>query len=151
MASRYQVKKKTNLYACFWTQLERTNSKEYSFVKVLVVKTKLFAKFLLLGTFIQYWPFQTRSRVRENYTQRKKSFKGILRNISVTLFALLNENCCRSTLFIEFLFMSNLPLKSFDQYHLVKSLRKQPPLNALPLRISSKHLLVSAQFYDVNE
>ena len=97
-------KKKTNLYACFWTQLERTNSKEYSFVKVLIVKTKLFAKFLLLGTFIQYWPFQTRSRVRENYTQRKKSFKGILRNISVTLFALLNENCCRSTLFIEFFF-----------------------------------------------
>jgi len=47
--------------------------------------------------------------------------------------------------------MSNLPLKSFDQYRLVKSLRKQQPLNALPLRISSKHLLVSAQFHDVNE
>ena len=47
--------------------------------------------------------------------------------------------------------MSNLPLKSFDHYHLVKSLRKQPPLNALPLRLSSKHLLVSAQFHDVNE
>ena len=47
--------------------------------------------------------------------------------------------------------MSNLPLKSFDQYRLVKSLRKQPPLNALPLRISSKHLLVSAQFRDVNK
>ena len=101
---RLKKKKQTNLYACFWTQLERTNSKEYSFVIVLVVKTKLFAKFLLLGTFIQYWPFQTRSRVRENYTHRKKSFKGTLRNIPVTLFALLNENCCRSTLFIEFFF-----------------------------------------------
>ena len=74
-----------------------------------------------------------------------------MRNISVTLFALLNENCYRSTLFIEFFFMINLQLKSFDQYRLVKSLRKQPPLNALPLRITSKHLLVSAQSHDVNE
>ena len=74
-----------------------------------------------------------------------------MRNISVTLFALLNENCYRSTLFIEFFFMINLPLKSFDQYRLVKSLRKQPPLKALPLRITSKHLLVSAQSHDVNE
>ena len=52
---------------------------------------------------------------------------------------------------LNFFFMINLPLKSFDQYRLVKSLRKQPPLNALPPRISSKHLLVSAQSHDVNE
>ena len=56
-----------------------------------------------------------------------------------------------STGYLCFFFMINLPLKSFDQYRLVKSLRKQPPLNALPPRISSKHLLVSAQSHDVNE
>ena len=131
--------------------MERTRFKEYLFVIVLGVKTKLYAKFLLLGTVHPVLAILNSKPAKRKLHKHKKSFKGILRNISVTLFALLNENCCRSTLFIEFLFMSNLPLKSFDQYHLVKSLRKQPPLNALPLRISSKHLLVSAQFHDVNE